>query len=493
VARAYDVLGRLAQVSDSASGAFSFSYDLAGRLTNQTTPIGAVNYGYDKRGAMASRQVAGQAMLSYGYDPAGNLTSAALPSASANFSYNSRNQVSNISRANGVSSAITYDNAAQLLTLTHAKGVNIIDAEGYSYDAAGNRIGHSTSIGQPSITQPTANQFNAANQLTVFGSVPQSYDANGNLVQDGIGTYTWDGRNRLKSILSNAGQTTNFTYDFAGNLIRQADSGTSLNLTKSFVLDSLTNLAFQTATDGTSYSVLSGRSIDNHLGIVQSNGQVRYGLLDGVNSTIATVDQAGTIQSQFLYETFGQTTTTDTYPFQFTGRVPVASNLYYYRARFYNATTGRFISQDPIGFNGGDVNLYRYVGNRPTGFGDPSGLASQCIAWRRYELGVYCAGWQDDSDIARIGPSPITIGSPSPAQPPPVTTPSQPPPYSSNIPYGPSKSDFQFQQDVNAPNGSRGLGPFDILIPGLGGAFGRPGEVIETLWTIYDIIRDHCR
>jgi hypothetical protein len=46
----------------------------------------------------------------------------------------------------------------------------------------------------------------------------------------------------------------------------------------------------------------------------------------------------------------------------------------YYRARYYDPGVGRFISEDPIGFDGGDPNLYRYVGNSPINFTDPSGL-----------------------------------------------------------------------------------------------------------------------
>lgn len=46
----------------------------------------------------------------------------------------------------------------------------------------------------------------------------------------------------------------------------------------------------------------------------------------------------------------------------------------YYRARYYDQLTGRFLSEDPFGFNGGDVNFYGYVGQRPTGLVDPSGL-----------------------------------------------------------------------------------------------------------------------
>jgi RHS repeat-associated protein len=374
VARTYDVLGRLAQVNDSAAGVFSFAYDLVGRLTSSSNPNGTVNYAYDGRGAMASRQVAGQPALTYTYDPAGNLVSAALPQASANFAYDPRNQLSAISRLNGVSSTFAYDSDARVLSLTHSAGASTIDAESYTYDAVNSRTGHSTSIGQSLITQPTVNQFNFANQLIQFGTVQNSYDANGNLIQEGnTASYAWDARNRLKSIMTAAGQTTTFTYDFAGNLIAQADSGTSLNLAKSFVLDNLTNVAYQTASDGTSYSVLSGRSIDSHLAIAQSNGQVQYGLSDAINSTTATVDQTGAVKAQFLYDSFGQTTATGAYPFQYTGRVPVSANLYYYRARFYNAATGRFISEDAIRFIRKDANLYRYARNVPTNFRDPYG------------------------------------------------------------------------------------------------------------------------
>jgi RHS repeat-associated protein len=440
VARSYDVLGRLAQVNDSAAGVFAFSYDLAGRLLSSSTPIGTVNYAYDGRGAMASRQVAGQPALSYSYDPAGNLTSAALPQASASFTYNPRNQLSNITRPNGVSSAYTYDADARLLTLTHAAGASTIDAESYGYDSVGNRYSHSTSIGQSLVTQPTANLYNANNQLTLFGSVPDSYDANGNLVREGTTTaYTWDGRNRLKSIITAAGQTTNFSYDFAGNLIAQADSGSSLNLTKSFVLDNVTNVAYESASDGTSYSVVSGRSIDSHFAIAQSSGQVLYGLSDAINSTVATTDQTGAIKSLFLYDPFGQTTTTGTYPFQFTGRMPISSTAYYYRARFYNSQTGRFISEDPAGFTA-DINLYRYVNNNPSSARDPLGLGpGTCLRWIIVAGKIVCAVWTGEQPPPPPPePPPIVIPIPGPPNPPggpePPTGGPEPPPEPEPIP-----------------------------------------------------------
>jgi RHS repeat-associated protein len=63
--------------------------------------------------------------------------------------------------------------------------------------------------------------------------------------------------------------------------------------------------------------------------------------------------------------------------FKFTGReYDSITQLYYYRTRYYDARLGRFVSQDPIGFAGGDTNLYRYTFNGATNYTDPSGEAT---------------------------------------------------------------------------------------------------------------------
>ena len=71
----------------------------------------------------------------------------------------------------------------------------------------------------------------------------------------------------------------------------------------------------------------------------------------------------------------GETNAAVDHLFGFTGREhDNESGLTYFRARYYDPVIGRFISEDPIGFAAGDVNVYRYVENSPTNAIDPSGL-----------------------------------------------------------------------------------------------------------------------
>ena len=77
---------------------------------------------------------------------------------------------------------------------------------------------------------------------------------------------------------------------------------------------------------------------------------------------------------------FGNATGNLATRFRFTGReYDDFTGLHYYRARWYDSNLGRFISEDPIGFAGGDVNLYGYVGNGPLDGTDPSGLIDPSV------------------------------------------------------------------------------------------------------------------
>jgi RHS repeat-associated protein len=99
---------------------------------------------------------------------------------------------------------------------------------------------------------------------------------------------------------------------------------------------------------------------------------------DGLGSVTELTNSTGSVIRTYRYNGFG-----DIYsqsgifeqPFTFTGReYDSESGFYYYRARYYDPKAGRFISKDPIGFGGGDVNLFRYVQNDPLNWIDAEGL-----------------------------------------------------------------------------------------------------------------------
>jgi RHS repeat-associated protein len=106
---------------------------------------------------------------------------------------------------------------------------------------------------------------------------------------------------------------------------------------------------------------------------------VAFGIGDSLNSTYGITNAAGAIAQKFNYEPFGQLTGTadSAYPFAFTGRVPIVGNIVYFRNRFYDASTGTFLSEDPLDFAGSGTNLYAYAGNSPESAVDPSGLCLQ--------------------------------------------------------------------------------------------------------------------
>lgn len=99
-------------------------------------------------------------------------------------------------------------------------------------------------------------------------------------------------------------------------------------------------------------------------------------------STIALIDENQAMVNKYAYDPFGSIldrVETVSQPFKFVGQFGVMDEydyigLYYIRARYYALYLGRFISEDPIGFDGGDVNLCAYAGNNPVNRIDPSGL-----------------------------------------------------------------------------------------------------------------------
>lgn len=373
----YDAGGRLSAVTDSVSGTIQFVYDKLDRLIQEITPQGAVAYAYDALGRRTSMTVSGLAPVTYQYDAASRLIRVAQGSFVVTIGYDAAGRRTTLTYSNGVTTTYTYDAASRLTGLVHAKGAALIESLSYAYDPAGNRTGLTRANG-PATHLPAAVQaaYDAANQLIQFNGNPVTHDANGNLVNDGTITHSWNARNRLIA-RTGPGLSESFQYDALGRRISKTING----ITTRFLYDG-NDIVAELTGNAVSATYLRSLNIDEPF-IRQSSTGNEYYHTDALGSTLALTNDAGQVTTAYSYDPFGKTTvsgTPSTNPFQYTGRENDGTGLYYYRARYYSPTLQRFLSEDPIGLLAGDVNFYEYVHSNPVNLADPSGKILPLLA-----------------------------------------------------------------------------------------------------------------
>ena len=125
--------------------------------------------------------------------------------------------------------------------------------------------------------------YNADNELTQWGTAAPTYDANGNMLNDGTNSYVWDARNHLASM--NAGGAT-FQYDLFGRRV----SKTTVFGTKNYLYDG-SNLVQELSGTTPTATLLTG-SLDQYLTRTDSTGTVAF-LTDALGSTLALADNSG--------------------------------------------------------------------------------------------------------------------------------------------------------------------------------------------------------
>ena len=193
----------------------------------------------------------------------------------------------------------------------------------------------------------------------------------------GTTTYAWDYENRLTSVsLPGSGGTVSFKYDPFGRRIYKSSSSTTSIY--AYDEDNLVEEANSSGTEVASYS--QGLNIDEPLAMDRSSVASFYET-DGLGSVTSLSNSAGALAETYTRDSFGRQTGSTgslTNPFQYTGReFDAETSLYYYRARYYDRSTGRFLSEDPLR---GVLrhNRYRYASNTPTVLKDPMGLQEEC-------------------------------------------------------------------------------------------------------------------
>jgi RHS repeat-associated protein len=260
----------------------------------------------------------------------------------------------------------------------------------YEYDAIGNRKKSAESLTLPSEDNYTANALNQYSSINKLSTINLNYDDDGNITNgpNANSTLSWDGENRLIAATVN-GVTSQYLYDALSRRIAKIHGST----TELTVYDDWNPIADYAGT-ALSKGYIWGFDLSGNL---QSSGGVG-GLLsvtdhgslstdhffpayDGNGNVSEYLTSAGAVEAHFEYDTFGRVVVvfgnSSNFSIRFsTKKEDSESGLNYYGYRYYNSTTGRWSSRDPIEEKGGD-NLYCMVGNNALCWFDGLGLYPQ--------------------------------------------------------------------------------------------------------------------
>lgn len=419
---AYDIMDRITSVEDPFSQVVDYDYNAVGNLeslvmsTAYSSGTQAVQYLYDDLNRLTTVTDWGSQVTEYAYDPFGRLETATAP--------------------NEVVSRYTYDKAHQIDTITHEDNLNaVLGSFDYTYDAVGNRTGVVEVMNVTTATTTTiayeyddlyrltdatysdgrsfeyvydavgnrtmvTDSFNISTTYvysdnytiaeTIVGGVSQPYtwDDNGNLLSDGVNTYTYDSANRLIG-LSEIGGTDVYTYTYNGMGYRvgQAMTGT-VTADINYLLNLNTALPEVLADGDNLYlygigrigeQAVSGGAWEYHQGDALGSVRLVTGALgQAVQGT--NYDPNGNVLDVVSVGPGGESA------FGFTGEQTDPTGMVYLRARYYNPNQAQFLTKDPFGginTRPNTLHPYGYVGNNPLRYTDPSGLCwPNCIPWQ---------------------------------------------------------------------------------------------------------------